>query len=216
MSTPTPAPAPGRRRVKKRILIPVILLGLVLVAFLWLYVRGTWADTAERNPQTPAEGTVTQLYRTPQGDVQVRCAILIDAPVAGVWDVVRDYANHPRFLPYVSAMHVEPKEGGRLYLTGTAHSRLWGDWPFAVHVDHKAVPDKEYVASWDEPGEGLTVNKGSWTLTAAGPGQTLVVYALQVEADGYPNFFVRNLLLDRLSKVLYGLRDEVRRRRPGA
>jgi uncharacterized protein YndB with AHSA1/START domain len=213
MSTATPAP--GRRRVKKRILIPFIVLGLLLALFAWLYVRGTWADTVARNPQTSAEGTITQLYRTPQGDVQVRCAIVIDAPAAKVWAVVRDYANHPRFLPYVSAMEVVPKEGDRVYLTGTAHSRLWGDWSFAVHVDHKAVPDKEYVASWDEPGEGMAVDRGSWTLTATAPNQTLVVYALQVEAAGYPNFFVRNLFLDRLHKVLEGLRNEVNKRQAG-
>jgi uncharacterized membrane protein len=210
MSTSTPAP--GRRRVKKRILIPVIVLGMVLVFLLWMYVRGTWADTVVRNPQTSAEGTVSQLYRAPQGDVQVRCAILIDAPAAQAWAVVRDYANHPRFLPYVSALAVEPKDGDRVHVTGTAHSRLWGDWSFEVNVDHKTDPDKEYFASWDEHGAGLAVNRGSWTLTATGPSQTLVVYALQVEAEGYPNFFVRNLLLDRLHKVMNGLRDEVTRR----
>src|SRR5437870_5688072 len=155
----TPAPAPGRRRVKKRILIPVIVLGLVIAFFLWAYVRGTWADTEARNPQTSAEGPITQLFRTPQGDVQVRCAIVIDAPAAKVWAVVRDYANHPRFIPYVSAMAVEPKEGDRVHLSGTAHSRLWGDWPFEVNVDHKTVPDKEYVASWDEHSADLAVNR---------------------------------------------------------
>lgn len=212
MSTATPAPS--RRRVRKRILIPVIVLGLVIVVLLWLYVRGTWADSVARNPQTSAEGTVTQLLRTPEGDVQIRCAILIDAPAAKVWDVVRDYANHPRFLPYVSAMEVQPKEGGRVYLSGAVHSRLWGDWHFAGHVDHKMISDKEYVASWDEPGETMTANRGSWTLTAVGL-QTLAVYTLQVEAAGYPNFFVRNLLLDRLHKVLHGLREEVDRRQAG-
>jgi uncharacterized protein YndB with AHSA1/START domain len=182
----------------------------------WVVVRGTWADIEPRNPQTSAEDPITQLYRTPQGDVQVRCAIVIDAPTARVWEVIRDYPNHPRFLPYVSAMEVQPKEGDRIFLTGTTHSRLWGDWTFAVHVDHQKVSDKEYRATWDEPGPGLAVNRGSWTLTALGPNQTLAVYALQVEAARYPNFFVRTLLLDRLYKVLSGLRDEVYRRQEGA
>jgi uncharacterized membrane protein len=211
----TPAPAPARRRVKKRILIPVILLGLVLVFLLWVYVRGTWADTVARDPQTSSEDTVTQLFRTPQGEVQIRCAVAVEAPAAEVWAVIRDYANHPRFLPYVSAMEVQGKEGDRVYLTGTAHSRLWGDRSFAVYVDHKKISDKEYVASWDESSEDMPVDRGSWRLTATGPNQTLVVYALQVEAAGYPNFFVRNLLLDRLHKVVSGLRDEVKRRQEG-
>jgi hypothetical protein len=42
------------------------------------------------------------------------------------------------------------------------------------------------------------------------------VYSLQVEAAEYPNFFIRNVLLDRLQKVLAGLRGEVTRRQEGA
>src|SRR5262249_35723246 len=156
---------------------PALVLGLLLVFFLWMYVRGTWADTVPRNPQTPADGSITQLYHTPHGDVHVRCAILINAPVEKVWEVIRDYENHTRLLPYVSAMGMELKEGDRVHLIGVAHSRLWGDWPFAVNVDHKKVSDKEYVANWDETSESITVNRGSWTLTATGRGQTLVVFA---------------------------------------
>ena len=59
MSAPTPTP--GRRRVKKRVLVPLVLLGLVLALVVWGYVRGTWADSAVRNPQTPGEGAVVQL-----------------------------------------------------------------------------------------------------------------------------------------------------------
>jgi uncharacterized membrane protein len=208
----TPTPAPARRRVKKRILIPAIILILLLLLLVGAYVRGTWAATEVRNPQTAAEGTRTQLYRTPQGDVQVRCAILIDAPAEKVWDTIQDYGNHPTFLPYVTEMEVEPRQEGRVHLKGVAHSRLWGDWPFDVHVDHKQVADKHYVASWDEPNATMPINRGGWDVTGTGPNQTLVVFNLQVEAAGYPNFFVRNVLMDRMYKVVSGLRDEVDRR----
>jgi ribosome-associated toxin RatA of RatAB toxin-antitoxin module len=215
MSTPVSAPLVGHRRVKKRIFIPAIVLALALLVLIGAYVRGTWADTVARDPQTSAEGTVSQLYQTPNGNVQVRCAILVDAPAAKVWDVVRDYGSHPRFLPYVRETQVQPREGGRVYLTGVARSQMWGDWPFAMEITHKSVADKEYTASWDEPTSTLLVNRGSWTLTAKGANLTLVVYALQWEVAQYPNFFVRNVLLDRLYQVLYALRDEVYRRQDG-
>jgi ribosome-associated toxin RatA of RatAB toxin-antitoxin module len=188
------------------------VLGLLLVLFGLAYLRGTWASPVARNPETSAEGTITQLYRTPQGDTQVRCAILVDAPAEKVWAVVRDYGNHPSFLPYVSEMTVGPGVGERVHLVGIAHSRIWGDWPFDVHMDHKKVSDKEYVANWDEPSETMTVNRGGWALTATGPQQTLVVFSLQVEAVGYPNFFVRNVVMDRLYRLVSALRDEVNRR----
>jgi hypothetical protein len=135
MSIPTNAPS--QQRKKRYLLIAARLLGLVAGLSLWLYVRGTWADPVTHNPATPAEGTVTQLYRTPQGDSQIGCAILVDAPA---------------------------------------------------------------------------VNRGGWTVTAAGPRQALVVLSLQWETRGYPSFFLRNLLLDRLPKLRYSLRDEMCRR----
>jgi hypothetical protein len=49
-------------------------------------------------------------------------------------------------------------------------------------------------------------------VTAFSPNQTLVVYALQIEPAGYPSFFVRNVLRDRMHKVVTALRDEVQRR----
>jgi uncharacterized protein YndB with AHSA1/START domain len=214
MSTVTPVP--GRRRVKKRLLIPVLVLGLLLVLLAWLYLRGTWADTTARDPQSAAAGPITQLYRTPEGDVVVRSAIRFDAPPAKVWEVIQDYPSHPQFLPYVSAMEARPEAGGRVYVTGTVHSRLWGDWPFAAYVDHKKISDGEFVATWDEPGEGLAVNRGSWMVRAVERDKTLVVYTLQAETARYPNFFVRNLLLNRLGALLSGLRDEVNRRQAGS
>lgn len=215
------AAAPGRRRLRKRIFIPLIVLALVIAIFLWSYVRGTWADSEARHPRTAAEGTIVQLYRTPEGDVQVRCAMVIDAPANEVWDVIRDYANHPRFFPYVSTMEVVRQEGDRVFLTGTVQSRLWGDWSFAMHVDHKekagdAKGDKEYTATWNDPSPSMPVNRGSWTVTAAGRNRTIVVYALEVEAAGYPNFFVRHLLLNRLARVVSALGDEVKRRQAAA
>jgi uncharacterized membrane protein len=210
MSTPTSAPE--RSRVKKRFVIPAILVVLFGILLVGAYVRGTWADTSPRNPQAPAEGPLVHLYRTPKGDVQVRGAILVEAPAARVWAVVRDYPSHPRFLPYIRTLEAETEDGERVHLTGIAHSRLWGDWPFAMTVDHRADDDKEYVASWDEAGGVLTVNRGSWTVTAVGPRQALVVLAVEWEATGYASFFLNNLLLDRLPTMLSALRDEVNRR----
>src|SRR5947209_2458559 len=103
--TPDTAPAPPpppRRRIRKRILIPAILLGLALIVFLWAYIRGTWADTEVRNPRTADEGPITQLYRAPapDGGIHVRCAIIVEARPRDVWAGVTDYVHHPEFLPY--------------------------------------------------------------------------------------------------------------------
>jgi uncharacterized membrane protein len=210
----TTPPAPGR--TKKPTRLPLLIVSVVLLGlFLWAFIRGTWADAAPNNPKSSAEGVTRQLYRDPDGEVYVRSAIVIDAPAAKVWGVVRDYANHPRFLPHVKSLEVQSKDGDRVHLTGVAHSAIWGDWPFAMDVVHKVDPDKEYSASWDQPGGILTVNRGKWTVTALGPKQTLVELALHWETRGYASFLLRNLLLNRLPSMLQGLRDEVNRREKG-
>jgi uncharacterized membrane protein len=214
MSTSTAAAE--RPHLKKRILIPTILIVLFAALLIGAYVRGSWADTSPRNPQTPAEGAVVHLYQPKEdGALQVRGAILIDAPAARVWAVVRDYPSHPRFMPYIRTLEAHPGERDRVFLSGVAHSRLWGDWPFKMYVDHQADADKKYVAHWDGPSDVLTVNRGSWTVTAVNPEQTLVVLALEWEAPGYATFFINNLLLDRVPAMLRALRDEVNRRQAG-
>jgi hypothetical protein len=216
MSTPAPVPpAPAtRRRVKKRVLIPLILLGIVLLAFVWLYIRGTWADTEVRDPKTTAEGPVTQLYYAPPAGTSVRCAVLVDAAPHEVWAVVTDYDKHSDFLPYVSEM-ASAKNGANVSLVGRAHSSLWGDWDIKVLVTHREEPDKgEFAAFWDEPADDETrVNRGGWQVSGKGDGKTLIVYNLQLEVSRYPDFLVRNILLDRVPKVVAGMRDEVLRRK---
>jgi ribosome-associated toxin RatA of RatAB toxin-antitoxin module len=213
-STASPLPTPARRRVRKRILIPVILLGLLLLVLVGLFVRGVWSDTVEKNPASVGQGTVTQLYRGPDGRKVVRCAILVDALPAEVWAVINDYSSHDQFLPYVSALTATPLQDGKIHLVGVAHSSLWGDWSFESDVSSKATPDKgEYAAWWDESDDELTTDHGRWDLSPTGAGETLVVFTLEIELSKYPSFMVRNILMDRLYKVLEALRAEVRRRR---
>jgi uncharacterized membrane protein len=212
MATSPTAPATtARRRVKKRILIPVLLLVLVLIFFGWLYVRGTWADGILYYPDESKDGVVTQLYRLSDDRTQVRCAAVVDFPMQKVWQVVSDHSNHDKFMPYVSEVNVVPKPDGRLFVTGTACSSLWGDWPFQVHVTHHERPDAR-VAAWDEPSGDTTVNRGSWVVSRLGKDTTLLVYSLEIEIRPYPTFLIRNLLMDRMHKVVDGVREEVRRR----
>ncbi len=202
------------RRVKKRIVIPAVLVVLLLAVFAWLFVRGTWADAAERDPATATDDVVTQLYRDAAGQTSVRCAVAIDAPAEAVWAVITDYDHQAEFLPYVASLSGTREGAGKVHVAGVAHSRLWGDWPFDSHVTEHAEPDQgRYTITWDEKGEGeLAVNRGGWAVRARRPHETLLIYTLDVQTAHYPNFLVRNLILDRLPAVVRAVRDEVRRR----
>ena len=219
MSTASSVPSadPQPRRVKNRLYIPLILLVLLLAFAVGFYVRGTWADKEEKNPTTPADGAVTQLLEKKNDNVVVRCAILVDAPPKDVWAVVSGYDRHGEFLPYVSAVKATQQPDGRFQIDGVTHSRIWGDWPFQSITMHKESPDDdEYAAEWSEENVGeFKVNRGGWSIKPAGPTkkQTLLVFTLQVDLKNYPNFIVRNIIMDRVHFVLNAMRDETLKRK---
>ena len=210
------APQPAPRRVRKRILIPSVLLAIAALAGAWLWWRGTFADTTVRNPASAAEGAVTQLV-SQDGRTFVRSAIIVDAPPKDVWNVITDYDSHPRFIRYIAELSSRKLDDGRVRLIGVAHSRLWGDFAFEVDVTHDVPPPEgEYAATWHEENKsGFVVNRGGWELKPFGTGQTLVVFSKQSELAGYPNFVIRNILLDRLGAIVRAVRDETLKRRHG-
>ncbi|HZZ80939.1 MAG TPA: SRPBCC family protein [Gemmataceae bacterium] len=218
MSIATPPTAmPPSERVKKRVYIPVILLTLVVLVGIGFYVRGTWADTRERNPAGPETGTVTQLLERPNHNVVVRCAVVVDAPPKDVWAVINDYGTHHEFLPYVAKVEATPQKDGKIFIDGIAQSRLWGEWPFESFVTNTtSAEDGDYSATWDEVDKGeFNVNRGGWKLKRFDPAgkQTLLEFSLQIEVKKCPHFLVRNIIMDRLHSVLKAMRDETLRRK---
>jgi uncharacterized membrane protein len=204
---------PPKRRVRKRIWIPIALLGVFVLAALWLVWRGTSGDTAERNPASAADGAVTQLLNQ-DGHTLVRTAIVVPAPPAAVWKVVTDFDSHPRFIRYVSELSSRKLEDGRVRLTGVAHSRLWGDFPFESDVTQAEGPAQgEYAVTWNDEGRaGFLVDRGGWTVKRLQGDQSLLVFTVDMQIEGYPNFLVRNILMDRVGAIAESMRDEVARR----
>ncbi len=220
MSTPStpPAEATQPQRAKKRIYIPLILIILVVAVAIAAYVRGTWADSIERNPATADAGTITQLHQKANGNVEVRCAVIVDAPPKEVWAVVTDYPSHAAFLPYVKEVAGIRQADGRFLVKGVAHSRLYGDWPFESLTTHAELPGDEYTTSWTEEEKDHDVfaaSRGGWSVRPVGKDnkQTLLVFTLQVELQKCPNFIVRNIIMDRLHSLVKAMRDETLKRK---
>lgn len=210
----TPAPEPARR-VKKRWLIPGILLGLLAVGMAWVAIRGTWADAEVRNPTSAAEGPVAQLVQEPSGRKVVRSAMIVPYPIDRVWAVVTDYDHFDQIFPYLRGTRGQHDPDGRWHMTARAGWPGVLDWAIETHITHKTSPasgnaaQPEDMASWDEPGGELLVNRGSWDLRPAGTGETLIVYTLDIEVARFPNFMVRAALLDRVSNIMRAVADRL-------
>jgi carbon monoxide dehydrogenase subunit G len=194
------------------VVVPVAILGIVAAAAGALWLRGTLAGTAERNPASPAEGVLTQLLLTPEGRKVVRCAAVFAQPPATVWKAVTDYAGFERIFPTVKAVKTGIEADGRHRFACDVTSLL-GTWPVDVRIRHEEAPGK-YTASWDEPTGDVLVNRGSWTLLPAPGDQTLVVYTLDVEVRRLPGFLVRAVLLSRQRTVVEALRSYLDRPGP--
>jgi uncharacterized protein YndB with AHSA1/START domain len=210
MATSQPAqPLPPAARPRKRVLIPLLVLGLLALAVLVLVVRGTWADTVVKNPASSADGSVSQLYQSPDGRKQVRCARILDFPAAAVWKVVTDYNHFGEIFPYERDVTGEVQPDGRWRVRGVAHAWPYGEWPFDVYVTQQETPEG-FTASWDDPGGALTANRGSWVVTPLGPDRTLLVLSLELEVHPFPAFYVRNALLHRLKGMLAAVDTRLR------
>ena len=186
--------------------------GILIICFLvfsfglstFIVVRGSWADTTARIPTSSGEGIISQLYLGPDGRKEVRCSAILDYPPEEVWSVITDYQHFSEIfsakLWSMKLTKIEQEQPGRFHMVGEVNSKF-GDWPVDVHINHLESSEK-YVASWDEPGGDIKVNRGSWTLSPAGAGKTLVVYSLQSEVARCPNFFINYVLLAELKPVV--------------
>jgi hypothetical protein len=185
-------------------------MGLLVLA---TGVRGTWTEVL-RDPASAAEDPVCQVVRGPGGAREVRSAVRLPYPLEEVWSVLTDYDNFGDICECLKADQIIHQPDGSCLLKAQARSGLPGYIPFEAHVRHERRLD-EYVSRWDQPSEGVPVNRGRWVLTPLGPRETLAALSLEVEVDGIPAFVLRNLSLGRLPDVLRGLERRLRTGGPG-
>ncbi len=208
MSSPvSPSGAPHRRKrpFRKRYAVLLALLALLLIALAGAIIRGTWADKEPRDPKSSDDGVICRLYQPPEGDWQVRCSMILDDPPDKVWNVITDYANFADIFSTLKTCDYEKEKNGDARLFGEAHSAL-GDWPFDIIVKHEEKTSG-HGSHWEGDSGTVQKLKGSWTVSSAGEGKTLLVYASHVEIKRYPDWVVVNSLLLRQPKVMQAVAD---------
>lgn len=198
----------GPRGRARRWLIVALALFFVGVAA-GVYVRGTWADPAVRNPGSSAEGAVCQLYRTAGGAKVVRCARVLDHPPREVWQAITDYEKFPQIFGarhwQMEVSKVSPMAQGRRRMTGQVRS-IVGTFPVDVVIRHSRSKTGG-TASWDAPSGKITANRGHWQVTPLEGGKTLLVYELEIQLEGYPRFLVNNVLLSQMPNAVQAVAD---------
>jgi uncharacterized protein YndB with AHSA1/START domain len=200
---------PLSSRIKKRIVIPIMFIGVVTALLVWAIIRGNLTDPQPRNPSSAADSVLTQLLPNAEGGKQIRAAVIVSAPPERIWRVVTDYDHFSDIFPNIGASKGVHDPDGRWHVTGEIRS-IVGRWPMDLHVRHEESAAR-FVASWDEPHGTWKVNRGSWVVTQHGAGETLLEYNLELRISPFPDFVVRAVLLGQLKPVMRAVASRVER-----
>lgn len=204
---PAPPAGPSRQRVALRFLLGVLLVGLLLSG--WFYLRGTWATTDPTDPTTPDQGVDSRLVQAPDGDKEIRTAVVIPVAVATAWKILSNYDEWERLFKTVRRKQVaEPVDEHHHHVVSDVMTPL-GLITLDFIVTHERTPDGGYLAWWDAPTAELPVNRGTIRLTPLGPDQTLLVYTVRKQYRQYPHFVVNNLLLTQQKDLVRTLRQRM-------
>lgn len=178
------------------------LAGFILI-FAWIMWLGTAASSIEKNPQSVEQGTICQLIEEQTGEKSVRCAALLPHSLDDIWRVIVDYPAFTQVfktrLWNISSMGSRNVNDSTVQISGVL-SMAFVEIPFRTTVTHRRG-SKEAVASWDQANAPITKNKGSWSVSAKGTSQSLLVYKLQFEYPPFPAPLVRNALLSQVPQL---------------
>jgi uncharacterized protein YndB with AHSA1/START domain len=162
---------------------------------------------------------------TPTGEVWVEPGQgvgrgVIEAPPERVFRALADYAHWAEFMPFLEASDARPGPDGSVV---SEHAMKLpsplGERRYRVRFNRKVemVPQgKVWRIEWAYvPGSGnVRDHRGSWTLTALGPGRTLGVCRLFTDpGDRTPRWAMDRGTDKMLPWIFHGLRQHVRRSR---
>jgi coenzyme Q-binding protein COQ10 len=108
---------------------------------------------------------------------KARQSIEVDVSPERFFEVVRDYARYPEFLPEVKAVSVGPRTGNSVEVTYRLDARIKLIEFTLLHVE--TAPSR---IEWRlVRGDVMTRDEGRWTLDPSPSGGTTATYAIELE-----------------------------------
>lgn len=108
---------------------------------------------------------------------KARQSIEVDVPPERFFEVVRDYARYPEFLPEVKAVSVGPRSANSVEVTYRLDARIKLIEFTLLHVE--TAPSR---IEWRlVRGDVMTRDEGRWTLDPSPSGGTTATYAIELE-----------------------------------
>lgn len=145
---------------------------------------------------------------------------VIEAPPERVFQALADYAHWEEFMPFLERSAVQPQPDSPVVSEHVMNlPSPMGERRYRVRFTQKVETgpkEKVWRIDWSYvPGSGnVDDHRGSWTLTALGPGKTLAVCRLFTDPGGLtPLWAVDRGTGKMLPWIFHGLRQHVRRSR---
>jgi coenzyme Q-binding protein COQ10 len=105
--------------------------------------------------------------------------IVIDAPIARVFDVITDYERYPEFLPEMKNVRVESRR------EGISIVRFEVELIMRIAYSLRLTEERPKTVSWTlTEARMLADNNGGWELEEAGDGKTRVRYGIELKLRG--------------------------------
>jgi ribosome-associated toxin RatA of RatAB toxin-antitoxin module len=125
-------------------------------------------------------------------------SIVINAPPDKVFDVVAGYEKYPEFMNEVKEVTTSNRKGN------TVDVQYRVDLFKTIKYSLRHVEERPSKVSWTFiEGEFMKDNKGSWTLEAAGEGQTKATYQIEMALGPLVPKSIVNAMVDTsLPKML--------------
>jgi uncharacterized protein YndB with AHSA1/START domain len=189
-------------------------------ALLLLAVFPAWSDPEETRRLASGEVLVTLAPVAGGGPQEATGRGVVDAPPERVFRALADYAHWQEFMPFLKKSEPRKgKDGAMECLHVLDLPSPFGERRYRVRFAQKMETGRAgtvWRIDWSAlPGSGnLASHRGSWTLTAFGPGRTLAVCRLFTDpGGGVPHWMMDRANRKNLLWIFDGLRQHVRRSR---
>jgi carbon monoxide dehydrogenase subunit G len=151
------------------------------------------------------------MVREVNGTYTVTARFDVAAEPATVLRVLSDYERIPQFAPGVKRSVLRERQGSRAVVEQEAVSRILM-FSKRVHLVLAIDEHDDSIAFRDTCGRSFTDYAGSWQVTSAGTGAT-VVYVLSARpAFDVPQFVLTRLLKRDSADMIANLQREIERR----
>jgi len=136
--------------------------------------------------------------------------ILINAPVAKVWQVLTDYGDFPKFLPTITAVKILETNGNHKVYEQTNVVQVF----FFSQTSKIAIATTEtyptLITFQMREGENIKSLQGSWQIEVISANQVLVTNQVRVEPTAaVPRDIFFNIYSDTLIKTLSALKQKI-------